>query len=369
MNNAENNYLKGFPKLQELALYHSSITGLVLLKRIEEVSCSLKKLSLRDSMSNTDSLTLAAFFKKFSNTLEELELQDSHFHPIQVLANISLPKLKVLKINFTNTPEETEFYENFKSFQNVKTLILIAPVENLIAVQGLIGNSPKIETLRLDFHVTNNLMIFITNNLPALRVLQVSSVNGDGFQDVTKLLTLKELHVYTIHNGDMTFDGWKQMIESCPNIETLSIDDFGDFVMSDEVVQSIAGIKKLQNLYIGKVIVTNEDFLALLSNSCESLKCVKILKTSVEHFMPLSNDFILVKPQLTVLEREPDNHCVDFNLWANEELIIDESDSEEFNSEFSDYDLDVDIDDGNDYDGSDDENGSDEEFDGAFRPG
>jgi hypothetical protein len=316
----------------------------------------------------------------YKDTLEELELQTlfeiSFFQAIFK----NLPNLKLFKYDTEDAPKDLKSYQSLRPNQTLSTAIFCSNSYNGHSVEGLVGNMPNLNTLVLHFlnrEASNQLIKFIAVNLNKLKVLEVSRVGDNSFEEV-KIPTLQDLHIHATYN--MTNDGWTKITESCPNIERLTIGSVSDaFLMSEKELSTIGtNLKKLQHLVIGRGFIgTKKIFHDLMENS-QSLKSFTILQSAIVDDKTMIDEFTKNGPKLYIRNAYYYIKRIDFNLWEQEDVEISEheTDNEEGESDFSeDTEIEIDDDDyidGDPYEWFDNDymdHEDDDEFRGNFRPG
>ena len=362
--------------MEELA-----IGGQNILPAYEEFNYPLKKLSLFVALTDDSFLP---WLEALKNSLVELEI--GRRIPLATFEFVfrHLDKLQLLKLNSELLPLNDESNRKLIPNPSVKTLILQAKRGWFSAyqVEPFIGNLPNVETLVLNFELSESNSIrcitFVSLNLTKLHLLEVSSLHSKAFENVS-IPTLLEFHIHRYGcENEFTNDGLRPFTISCPNIEKLTIEVVWDsFQLSaNELLIIASNLKKLQSLYIGDGFIgSREGFDHLLS--CPELKRVTIMKTAISSDPTMSENFTQHGPYLILLENPAQNIRVDFNLWQDEDVLFDYVDSEIDENDdidsFADMDNDeiddfYDVDDW--YDGGyDDDDNSEEEFPGAFRPG
>lgn len=372
------------PSLKELAL-RGSFAAPIDGEKFTNIP--LKKLSLRAMNIGSEEVYLP-LMEAIKNNLEELDIE-GHFPPeFFKYIFMNLPKLVLLKIDVNVAPNDKTFYQQLPTNRKIKTLILsdrncgFSPSSDIEGrIQGIIGNSPNIDTLRINFRTSNELMTFININLRELRILQASL--NDNFEGL-KFSALQELHI-SQQLSIRSIDEWKKFIESFPNIKNLSMDLFiFSRTFESEEFGSNYNFKNLEQISISNSSIS-KDFVSGILRHCDKLKCFKINRASFRDNVVGEKSIESIfgpDPRIVIMEKVDSRMSIDFDLWSTEkdyhlfesdDFHLFDSDSEnDFDDEFDD---DMDFDEGDDgYDQDVDflyqeEENSDNEFVGAFRPG
>lgn len=365
------------PSLEELALrglFLEAGNGENLTKKLGP----LKKLSLR-SMNIASEEFFVAFMETIKDNLEELEIEEFLQPKFFKYIFMNLPKLTLLKIDMEVAPDDETFYQQLRANRKIKTLILSDRANNVVIsnsdvegrMQGIIGNLPNVESLRIDFRISKEMMTFISINLSGLRILQTHL--NDNFVGV-KFPALEEFHIIQVHNK--LFDALEAVVESFPNIKKLSLDAV--FYSQNFDLKEIFNFNSPEQINIYPFHIS-KDFVSGILRNCHMLKCLKVVKL-MSNYEPTSENsdesIFGPDPRLVFMKNVGNSMIVDFDLWSSEkDHNLFESDYEiDFNDGEFDADDGMDIDEGDDwYDQEEDffdhEEDSDDEFVGAFRPG
>lgn len=346
-------YLADQKCLEQLAMRDSELDiGAFSASHINRMTFPLKSLSLRKhSRTVCDEQNMKEFFKRFSNTLEELELGNSFPDSIYEMIFKKFLKLKYLKVNIAHAPKENVFYHNLQANSSVKKLVVQGyKQQHLKSLQGFIGNLPNIETLVMcdSSEVTKGPMIFFTNNLLKIHTLCLTTIKGNMLKGVN-MPSVKSLIIESLPK--LSHHDWKAIVKAFRNLEKLEVgSSYEACSLSDLMFNIITkGFKKLKHIELGYGFNAKKRIFNQILKNCRNIRTVNIFESAFDNIPEKEKDSILEffkKPGLRfIINSYPYLHDVaeakTGSLWDDEALEFDSDESDEENSdEDPDYDED-----------------------------
>lgn len=218
-------YLYSQKKLKELELRWTDL-GLekVSLETVKKIKFPLKKLTLWSAVwefTQGNEEKLLELLSNFADTLEELVLRGSLPDSVYLLIFNNFFKLKILNINSTSAPRDKSFYHNLHVNTSVQKLVLYGEYEkNQQAVEGIVGNLPNINHLLVHEVVSEEFLMFISNNLLRLKSLHVQKF----IDKVIKQVQIKSLKSLSIEDAAKFWneEWWDSLFKAFPNIENFA---------------------------------------------------------------------------------------------------------------------------------------------------
>lgn len=279
-------YLGSQKMIQELAVRDLSLNHYLCdLKVIKAVQFPLKKLSLwklRDAV--RDEEKLLAFLENFVDTLEFLELRGHYPNSVYEMIFKKFLKLKVLKVGMNQTPKNDEFYHNLRPNQSIQKFIIIdSEKATEKSIEGFIGNLPNIETLVMGTeNVSNNLLVFISNNLPKLKSLNLNTIKGHMIERVC-IGSVTSLRVKK--TGELEPNDWKLSVKAFPNVNEFSIEKvWAKDALSDRMFNIFTkGWKMLNHLKFGHGFKAVKRIFNQLLRNCKDFKTFELIETNFDH--------------------------------------------------------------------------------------
>lgn len=288
---------------------------------IKVSASSLRKLSI--FAARVDEFEVADVLQNFKETIQQLEIRcEKYSSAILKLVFNQMPRLSLLKIHLGSLPTSHELLVNVKPNSNVNTLIVCSKSEyRSVEVKNIINFFPKILFLVLKVELnsdsSNEVMQFVSVNLPSLQSLEIWNVGRVTFHNVT-IPTLSKL---IVHDYFGSVNQLEVIAESCPNIKDLVIDyDRGMHVYSkllnDTFVKAVQSFKKLRHLYMFiENFRASKDFYAVLLDEYPQLDSLTLNESALFKFKGWKNG-----KRFHLLEDFWHNVGTDFNVWPEEHL-------------------------------------------------
>jgi hypothetical protein len=347
------NYLASQKHIQELALRDMEFQpSKISLEQINAIQFPLKKLSLllQTDLFGTEE-NLLAFLNKFTGSLEELEIGGKFPEKVYEMIFKNFRNLKVLRINVSQAPTDDAFYHNLRSSPSVKKLILYCfRSSHQRVIEGIIGNLPNLESLDLDSDdVSNELLVFISNNLLKLEHLSLRDVNEKIVNQV-RIASLKSLSIktlpllYTIQ--------WKVILKAFPKVEKFSVEQVTNPIsLNDRNFNVISKTwKNLSHVKFGYGFVAVKRIFNQMLRNCKSIKVVEISEDSFKNNKVIKNmvlrDFKKDGLRFIIYSNAEREKVFEgrYGLWVNEHDTEDYFDSGDEYPTDTDYDSDEDFD-------------------------
>lgn len=342
-------YLSTQTKLEELALRDMDFSFADLkATQFEKINFPLKKLALNyqhNFMSGEENAK--AFLMKFANTLEQLELGSKFENSLYALVFEKMQKLWCLDLSAGGLPEDESFYKTLRNLGSVKKLIVRHyKAKHQKSLEGIIGHLLNIETLIIEGEASQQLMLFISNNLSKLSSLKVQKLAGKLFHNVKMPESLKKVSVDKL--GEVSCKDWSQIFRAIPNVEEFSI-NYVDHELSFNGAKINALTKfwtQLRVLNVGHGFVPEARMFKCLLTRCPKLRTVRIV-SSLDYNDPAFKGF--KKPGLRLIianpysDGTPVDGEIDTSLWGREEArnFFDEIGSDSDDSYDGDSNLDM----------------------------
>ena len=310
--------------LRDLDLWLESVE----LDEIKAIQLPLKKLSLWNMrhVMETEEKYLA-LLGCFVVTLEELEIRGHYPDSVYEMIFKKFHKLKVLTININHAPKENTFYHNLRPNPLIQKLFIIGSREtNRQSLEGFIGNMPNLDTLVMETReVSNELLIFVSNNLHKLKTLSMETLWGTTVEDVCipslTILSVKE-------TTELKQQDWQLIVKAFPNVVKFSVENVeisAAFELHNFTILT-KGWKDLNHLKFGSGFITSKRILNQPLLNCKNFKKIEIPETAFGLKQAQKRQlkhFKIYGVQLTI-NQEDIIPFVEFrSLWSNEKVVAD----------------------------------------------
>lgn len=283
------------------------------------ISFKLKKLSIDIFGEEVSIEFLRAFLQKHEDSLEDLEIGKCFGEPIYEFCFTRFRNLKRLTINADKIPPLSRFYDRLRPNITVKKLIIRGKLKEL-TTKELFGQFPNIETLVIneqnpdneEMNMSNELMIFMSNNLNNLKNLVIPKLPLNVVADTLKFPTLKSFHVERL----IQKTDWTTFIQSNPTIEKLSFRwmMFPNIITDVEYEIISTSLPNLQHLTLGSGITDYKGTLTNIAQNCRSLKVLEMM-----NYMDNS-----LNPMEVLNQRDRDGLRISFYTYETDKLTFPE---------------------------------------------
>lgn len=285
----------------------------------KNIRFKLKQLSIDIFGEDVSVDYLTAFLQKHEDSLEDLEIGKSFGDAIYEFSFTRFRNLKRLTINADKIPTDNRFYSRLRPNLSIKKLIIRGKLKQF-TTKELFGQFPNIETLVIkeqnpdneEMNMSNELMIYMSNNLNNLKHLVIPKLPLDVVADTLKFPALKSFHVERmIQKTD-----WTTFIQSNPTIERLSFRwmMFPNIITDVEYEIIAKSLPNLQHLTLGSGITDYKGTLTNIALNCRSLKVLQMMNY-------LDNS---VKPMEVLSQRDKEGLRISFYTYETDKLTFPE---------------------------------------------
>lgn len=285
----------------------------------KNIRFKLKQLSIDIFGEDVSIDYLTAFLQKHEDSLEDLEIGKSFGDAIYEFSFARFTNLKRLTINADKIPTDSRFYNRLRPNLSVKKLI-IRGKHKAFTTKEIFGQFPNIETLVIneqnpdneEMNMSNELMIFMSNNLNNLKHLVIPKLPLNIVVDTLKFPALKSFHVERMTQKT----DWTTFIQSNPTIERLSFRwmMFPNIITDVEYEIIAKSLPNLQHLTLGSGITDYKGTLTNIAQNCRSLKVLQML-----NFLDNS-----LKPMEVLNQRDEEGLRISFYTYETDKLTFPE---------------------------------------------
>lgn len=326
-NDVKTEYLTAFlsvqPHLETMALRNINDdienSNLFEIDISKNIRFKLKQLSIDIFGEDVSVDYLTAFLQKHEDSLEDLEIGKNFGDAIYEFSFTRFRNLKRLTINADKIPTDNRFYSRLRPNLSIKKLIIRGKLKQF-TTKELFGQFPNIETLVIkeqnpdneEMNMSNELMIYMSNNLNNLKHLVIPKLPLDVVADTLKFPALKSFHVERmIQKTD-----WTTFIQSNPTIERLSFRwmMFPNIITDVEYEIIAKSLLNLQHLTLGSGITDYKGTLTNIALNCRSLKVLQMM-----NYLDSS-----VKPMEVLSQRDKEGLRISFYTYETDKLTFPE---------------------------------------------
>lgn len=199
------------------------------VETVKSICFPLKRLCISGNKQETEA-KLLLFLSKFTETLEELQLENRLPDFVYEMIFKKFIKLRTLQIQTDLMPTEDNFFQYLQPNLSVRKLIVNNwYMYKSMPLQGLIGKLPNIETLVVKNsegggRESPGFMAFISSHLRKLKNLELANASPKFFNGVN-IPSLKSITITRLYLNDRlpNLGDCKTMICGMPNIEYFSV--------------------------------------------------------------------------------------------------------------------------------------------------